>query len=757
MEDNKMYRLLLLCVLLFPLSSNARPADTSCTCQAPAQIREEIKRANRNTIKSLLTQYPEDFWVQRAYIDLMTISPIQISQSSGIPSGKVEEPVIAQFGINYESQPDNPQAAYLYAYALIHTDTRKTVEILTEMIQTTPAFPAAWMTLGILYGYPDYFDQEKQRTYIETFLARCPDTVEPRVASLAMQLDRSDILVAYIKNLRERIAGKEDEDLIPLYYYLWQMESKSALPEESAELKDRIKGDLKFLEGLDFNTYRSVPPLLMRGYEQIGDKAAMDKLSARQPQLSSTDGLSLFFRARADWTRANPAPPPNADPGEQTVYYKKQLQFLDLWENRIPDNITLLEPSFIALSAIPGTSNEVLIHKGDRILEITRRTRSGTYVPAAMKVLQIWADRDILLDHIPSILDEFMALQPQTSPFLNSPQQSDLIGGSYQTLSAENQRWTADTSSWQILLTIHIKKGRIDQACNILDQWGKGLENRRKKADEIKARQLEKIRNSVASATAGQSRNIIDALESTVVRGIPSDESKYYRACAQLASTEGRSLDALTFYQSSLRLLYEGAATQPFPMDIEVEKSEANILWKKLGGSQTGWEIWLKSIQPATRQIIPSVPRQVMTTRTIPDFSLSDQHGETWTLTGIKGKTTLINVWATWCGPCRQELPHIQKLYEKTKNRSDIQILTLNIDQDRTLVEPFLKENNFSFPSLYARSFVEKFAGPIGIPTTWISDTAGKISFETLGFGGNGPQWLDQILNQLETVSGSAK
>ena len=76
-------------------------------------------------------------------------------------------------------------------------------------------------------------------------------------------------------------------------------------------------------------------------------------------------------------------------------------------------------------------------------------------------------------------------------------------------------------------------------------------------------------------------------------------------------------------------------------------------------------------------------------------------------------------VWATWCGPCRDELPSVQKLYDLVKNRSDIQVITFNADQDPGLVEPFLAANHFSFPVLmsaldYAAG---QAVGEVGIPS----------------------------------------
>jgi cytochrome c-type biogenesis protein len=141
-----------------------------------------------------------------------------------------------------------------------------------------------------------------------------------------------------------------------------------------------------------------------------------------------------------------------------------------------------------------------------------------------------------------------------------------------------------------------------------------------------------------------------------------------------------------------------------------------------------------------------SAPRASAANRPIPEFKLSDQSSKTWTVANLKGQTTLINVWATWCGPCREELPHLQQLYEQIKSRGDIQVITLNVDENQSLVEPYLKENKYTFPSLFARSFVDGFAGPIPIPTTWTSDIMGTIRLEARGFGGDGSQWVQQTL-----------
>jgi thiol-disulfide isomerase/thioredoxin len=736
-----MYRCLLLLVMAIQTPLVAQPAAKSHPCEAPAEIQAAINQAGSRGIESLLEQYPNDFWVRLAYIDSRVGSSTGLRGGAGILSGPAEESAIARFRKEYELRPDAPEAAYLYAYSLVHRETGKSIEILTGLTQKIPSFPRAWMTLAVLHNYPNFNDTAKVRKYTENFLALCPNNVEPRVVSLVAQLDRSDTQISYARKLRERIAGKENEETIPLYESLWYLESRIALPTEQAEFQKRVEDDLKFLEGLDKSKFRQVSTLLTQGYQRIGKNVAAGSTM-------NVSSLTSFLQARIEWSKTNPAPPANASVEIRTAYYKKQLQFIDEWRDKIPNDTTLLTLRFTALSSIPDTSDDVLVREGNETLAALHSPASGFISTASLDVLKVWAQRGLELNRIPALVWEILAKQPKITMLPSATQQSDLYGGSYQTLIEENQRWTTNTNAWLILATTYAKTRQLDQSRSILKEWETTLNARRKRANEITEKLNAQARNAADSANSGTS-SLIRSMETSIVSGIPNEEAKYYEACAQVAAAEGRMLDALTFYQSSLRLMYGRSSVPPDFTGLDAGK-EADRLWKELGGSPAGWRAWLESIQTMPTPKIQSLPQFAATNRPIPQFSLVDQNNKAWTLDSLKGKTTLLNVWATWCGPCRSELPLLQKLYEQIKDRSDIQVITLNVDSDPKLVEPFLKQNKYSFPSLFAKSFVDKFAGPIGIPMTWISDSSGTIRDQVLGFSGASSDWISQTLKRIE-------
>ena len=723
------------------------PAASSYACSAPNDIQVVITQAGRGGIESLAANHPADFWVQRAYIDAMGTAG-GMRGGSGIVGGRVDEAVIARFKQRYDARPEDPEAAYLYAYALIHRETGKTVEILTSLTQKTPAFPTAWMTLAILHGYPNFYDQAKQRTYLEGFLKRCPDTLELWVANMALQLDRSDTLIAYAKALRERITGRADMQTLNLYSNLWQLEYKTTPGADQPRFRKQVEEDLKFLEGLDKAKFVMANYLLTRGYSLTGNKEAQQKLSAPAQQQPASSSQS-FSQAQYEWSRANPSPPAAADTATRTAYYKKQLQFLDEWRAKLPRLSQLLTSRFSALSSIPDTPDQVLVHDGYQVLAETRMMPGGAGSTTFFGVLQTWVQHGLELTRVPALVEESLAAQEKTLGSTMPSQQSDLYGELYNTLMSENRRWQAKTSAWGVLVTAYSKNRQFDEARGVLSEWEAALDERRKRADETRTKRAAEMRAAYAAGRSGQASSPTSNMEDSFVSGIPNDDSRYNEALAQLASGEGRKLDALAFYQTSLRLMYGRYSTPPNFVDLEAGK-QAGRLWEELGGTEPAWQAWLESIRTTPTPRPTSAPLASAVNRPIPEFKLYDPSGKLWTLASLKGKTTLINVWATWCGPCREELPHLQELYEQIKSRSDIQVITLNVDENQTLVDPYLKENKYTFPSLFAKSFVDAFAGPIPIPTTWTSDAMGTIRLEELGFGGDASQWVTQKLKQME-------
>jgi thiol-disulfide isomerase/thioredoxin len=128
-----------------------------------------------------------------------------------------------------------------------------------------------------------------------------------------------------------------------------------------------------------------------------------------------------------------------------------------------------------------------------------------------------------------------------------------------------------------------------------------------------------------------------------------------------------------------------------------------------------------------------------------PDIELEGIDGGSVRISQLRGNVVLINFWATWCGPCRLELPILQSLYNKYSDRN-FTLLAVSVDQDRNRVAPFLKQHNLTLPIYYATA--EDAAGMTarGIPTSFILTPAGEVEKAFVGYEPNiEKQWTDQI------------
>ena len=122
-----------------------------------------------------------------------------------------------------------------------------------------------------------------------------------------------------------------------------------------------------------------------------------------------------------------------------------------------------------------------------------------------------------------------------------------------------------------------------------------------------------------------------------------------------------------------------------------------------------------------------SIPQAPQVGKRAPDFQLPDLEGQSVSLSEFQGKPVLLNFWATWCGPCRQEMPHIQGIFEE-KSDTDLIILAVDIGEELSTVNNFLQNGNFSFTVLLdTKQEISLKYNIRAIPTTFFIDKDGII------------------------------
>jgi peroxiredoxin len=127
----------------------------------------------------------------------------------------------------------------------------------------------------------------------------------------------------------------------------------------------------------------------------------------------------------------------------------------------------------------------------------------------------------------------------------------------------------------------------------------------------------------------------------------------------------------------------------------------------------------------------------------LPDFTLKTLAGDEVNLRQLEGqKVVVVNFWATWCGPCRREIPDFNEVYSRYRDRG-VEILGVSVDESpETVVPDFLKNNPITYPVLAGSPDLTFRYGVRGLPTTFIIARSGKVAKKIVGM---------MLANTLET------
>ena len=116
-----------------------------------------------------------------------------------------------------------------------------------------------------------------------------------------------------------------------------------------------------------------------------------------------------------------------------------------------------------------------------------------------------------------------------------------------------------------------------------------------------------------------------------------------------------------------------------------------------------------------------------------PDFTLKNLEGSEVSLNDFEGKVVFLNFWATWCGPCRAEMPSMERLWQRFKEENFV-ILAVDLRESREEVVSFMEEHGLTFPVLLdSKGRIGSMFGARAIPTTYLIDFAGEVVGRAVG------------------------
>jgi len=156
--------------------------------------------------------------------------------------------------------------------------------------------------------------------------------------------------------------------------------------------------------------------------------------------------------------------------------------------------------------------------------------------------------------------------------------------------------------------------------------------------------------------------------------------------------------------------------------------------WVLLGVAAilTGYYLFGRSESKASSPMMHTLPPGNIT-GIAPGFTLPDLNGKPVSLADFKGRVVVLDFWATWCPPCRREIPDFIKLQTEYGSKS-VQIVGIALDEPGK-VQEFARQNGMNYPVLLGTQEISvKYGGIEGIPTTFIIDKNGKIANRFEGF-----------------------
>ena len=173
-------------------------------------------------------------------------------------------------------------------------------------------------------------------------------------------------------------------------------------------------------------------------------------------------------------------------------------------------------------------------------------------------------------------------------------------------------------------------------------------------------------------------------------------------------------------------------------------------LWKNDNGRLDTWASTIRS--GGTPNFDPNAfPTGQYVGRPAPEFRLKDLHGAEVALGDFKGKVVLLDFWATWCGPCRQEMPEFQRIHRELAAK-DVVVLALDVDEPLETVAGYMDKEKFTFPVLLANgsSVMDRYSVH-GYPTTFAIDKNGLVADVIVGGGSESAPRLQALIEKART------
>ena len=652
-------------------------------------------------LREPLAASPEDIYLNEEYQD------VRISQI-----GDEREAVIAEYETRLAKDPQNPVLLYLAARAEYSQKTPQAIANLKQAIKIAPSFGLPFLLLAQIYSAPAFADPAKVAESLDHFGELCPTSV--RTFSELFWAKDNELMSRTASRIRGAIKGRTDIEAEIAYPKLWRLEQATHRSDDQAANRALIVNDAEWLRDSRFPRTADWLTALENASDMTDVPKIQDDADAEIVRLFPNSDTAVEA-ALEEREKGNPRPKGDATQAQLQSFWKRELEVVLPVAREWPE---AEGPAYHAAEAAIAdeSSTPQQIRDALSLFQFAYKQNPSdipSVRPLPLQLAQSLVERGVCLEEVPALVPEGLAMSDRMwQPKMKSDISPD---------AAKTARAVFDYNHEVGLLAsteASIRLGKLSAAKKTLLQLG------------------EKIADSKPADTASSGERADHA----------SLEAQFWYVKGLYAEAENRKLDALIDHRNAI-------ATFPIRTHEADRRDEvmkhAQTLWQQMNGTSEGWNDWaaessLSSFYAGGGD--GSAWSHLATKQ--PKLILTDALGHQWNPSDLSKKFTFVTLWASWCSPCRAELPYVQKLYERFKDRNDVAVVALNLDDDPKNMDVALKELRLALPSVSARNFAADLVPMAGIPENWIITPSQSKPFE--GPSGSLDAWLENATKAFE-------
>ncbi|MGH9629228.1 MAG: TlpA family protein disulfide reductase [Bryobacteraceae bacterium] len=495
---------------------------------------------------------------------------------------------------------------------------------------------------------------------------------------------------------------------------LWSLESKIERSDRQQALHEQMRADVGRLLAAGVPRTRLWESALLFASEQLGDSKIRNSVQEEMARLYPSSSYPGSVASRK-WRSRNPWPDGNEGGAQAQAYFAEaQAAYRELWQAyphhlRIASSywrFTVLNRSSTAqeLSEAFDAFKAVLDHDPEAML---------TSPPVQCETAEELLRRDVRIEEVPPLARKCIEI---TEKYEGVGTESDLFPRSKEAQDQFRDMWYL--FAYLPLVDAHIRLKQKASADDILSQ----IETK-----------LNRMRPLAGASSVDKSRHA-------------EMEARFWHMKGRFAELTGRKMDALILYRNSLATF---PVRRPRADSRDLVMADAQRLWAEFGGTAQGWNEWAAKSSLDKFYAGPGKENAwAKLAQVKPDLELIDTAGRKWKPAELAGRVTFVNMWATWCVPCREELPYLEQLRDRFKDRDGVSIIALNVDDEPALVQPFLERLTIDLPVTPARDFAYEYFPAMALPANWITSANGTQMFTSGADKAEG--WLKDAAAAIE-------